>query len=228
MAERTFTFPFSDEEDDCPNESGWIPWFCRMDEHDFLVEIDEEYVRDNFNLYGLKARVENYDRALRMILSSTQPDADDFRDVEFRKVYRDAKDLYGLIHSRYIMSPRGLSQMRDKYMKGAFGDCPRVLCCRQSALPVGLWEELHTHRVRLYCPRCQETYEPRNSNGCQDLDGAFFGTSFPHIFFQTFPNMVPLEPPAFFVPKVFGFRIHNKKSTVLNKLEAGEFGSCAV
>jgi len=117
MTDRTFTFPFSDEEDDGAAEGGWITWFCRMEEHELLVEVDEEYVRDNFNLYGLKARIENYDKALKMILSSEQPDAEDFRDLDFRKVYRDARELYGLIHCRYIMSPRGLTQMREKYIR---------------------------------------------------------------------------------------------------------------
>jgi len=228
MTDRTFTFPFSDEEDDGAAEGGWITWFCRMEEHELLVEVDEEYVRDNFNLYGLKARIENYDKALKMILSSEQPDAEDFRDLDFRKVYRDARELYGLIHCRYIMSPRGLTQMREKYIKKAFGECPRVLCNGQNVLPVGLWEEPNTHGVRLYCPRCQETYEPRGPNSCRDLDGAFFGTSFPHIFLQTFPNLVPLDPPVCFVPKVFGFRIYNRKSTVFAKLEAGEYGDSLI
>jgi len=30
--------------------------------------------------------------------------------------------------------------MKEKYLKGAFGVCPRVLCERQHTLPVGMSE----------------------------------------------------------------------------------------
>jgi len=33
-------------------------------------------------------------------------------------------DLYGLIHARFILSPKGLSMMREKYLMGGFGTCP--------------------------------------------------------------------------------------------------------
>lgn len=32
---------------------GWIRWFCTLDGHEFLVEIDEDFIKDQFNLYGL-------------------------------------------------------------------------------------------------------------------------------------------------------------------------------
>lgn len=91
-------------------------------------------------------------------------------------------DLYGLIHARFILSPRGLAMMKEKYMMGSFGYCPRVLCERQSVLPIGVSEELSTSRVKVYCPRCQDVYIPRQKQ--LDIDGAYFGTSFPHIFLK--------------------------------------------
>ena len=42
-----------------------------------------------------------------------------------------------------------------------------------------------------------------------DIDGAYFGTSFPHIFLMTFDNLVPPAPSSSFVPRVFGFKIHS-------------------
>ena len=33
----------------------WIQWFCSIDGHEFLAEVDPEFVRDQFNLYGLNA-----------------------------------------------------------------------------------------------------------------------------------------------------------------------------
>ena len=41
----------------------------------------------------------------------------------FLEVYQAAMDLYGLIHARFILSPRGLAMMREKFLLGAFGMC---------------------------------------------------------------------------------------------------------
>ena len=41
----------------------------------------------------------------------------------FLEVYQAAMDLYGLIHGRFILSPRGLAMMREKFLLGAFGMC---------------------------------------------------------------------------------------------------------
>jgi casein kinase II subunit beta len=66
-------------------------------------------------------------------------------------------DLYGLIHARFILSPygtfsinhEGLELMKEKYLKGDFGTCPRVKCDKQNALPCGVSEELSVSRVKV-------------------------------------------------------------------------------
>ena len=42
------------------------------------------------------------------------------------------------------------------------------------------------------------------------MDGAAFGTTFPHLFLMTFNNLVPdpHPPDSAYVPRVFGFRVH--------------------
>eukprot|EP01069_Polyplicarium_translucidae_P002821 Polyplicarium_translucidae@DN2143_c0_g1_i3.p1 len=161
-----------------------------------------------------------------MILHAYPPEEDDLLDPEFLDVHRDTTDLYGLIHARYILSPRGLAQMREKLQRAVFGKCPRVLCDNQCLLPVGVSETLRMNRVRLYCPRCQEVYEPPPlvSSSQNDIDGAYFGPSFPHVLLQTYPGFVPLEIPRPYEPRIFGFRIHHRKSKVRRKLDTGEFG----
>jgi hypothetical protein len=47
-----------------------------------------------------------------------------------------------------------------------------------------------------------------------DIDGAFFGTSFPHIFLMTYENCVPSAPSSAFIPRVFGFKIHPSSSSM--------------
>lgn len=48
-----------------------------------------------------------------------------------------------------------------------------------------------------------------------DCDGAFFGTTFPHLFFLNFEQLVPRRPRSTpYVPKVFGFRIHSSSKSL--------------
>mmetsp|Transcript_64243 Transcript_64243/g.147928 ORF Transcript_64243/g.147928 Transcript_64243/m.147928 type:complete len:244 (-) Transcript_64243:174-905(-) len=199
------------------SDGGWIAWFSSLKGHEFLAEVDEEYIRDSFNLYGLRPRVTHYDNALEMILSDDAPDHSDLEDRHFQEVYRDAVNLYGLIHARYIVSPRGLQVMREKYMKSVFGFCPRVLCDRQHVLPVGVSDDLCVGRVKVYCAKCELQYTVRSKYA--DIDGSFFGTSFPHIYMLTYPTQLPLDPPRPFVPRIFGFKIHRHKGVITRKRE---------
>jgi casein kinase II subunit beta len=91
-----------------------------------------------------------------------------------------AKELYGLIHSRFITTSKGLALLREKYLNGVYGHCPRILCDKQILLPVGLSEDMKYSRIKVYCPKCEEIYKPRQK--CSEIDGAFFGSSFPHVF----------------------------------------------
>ncbi|CAD8204278.1 unnamed protein product [Paramecium octaurelia] len=191
---------------------GWVQWFCAMEDHQFLCEVDDEFIRDNFNLYGLKSKFNFYNEALDLILSSETPDDEDLEDERFLEVYQEATDLYGLIHARFIITAKGLSMMKEKYLGGKFGACPRVLCERQNVLPVGMSEELRTSRVKVFCPRCEEVYIPKKK--CPDVDGAYFGCSFPSIFLMNFIQeiQIPVNNQTY-VPRVFGFRIYKKKGS---------------
>jgi len=97
--------------------------------------------------------------------------------------------------------------MREKFMKAHFGQCHRVLCRAQALLPVGLFDNPHTSPVKLYCPRCEDIYVPKSSRHAS-IDGAYFGTSFPHIFLQCYPNLIPQKTSERYTPKLFGLKIH--------------------
>lgn len=94
-------------------------------------------------------------------------------------MYQHATELYGLIHARYITTPEGLAIMRERYLAGRFGNCPRVMCEKQNVLPIAISEDLKIARVKVYCPRCKDVYSPKKKSA--DADGAYFGTSFPHL-----------------------------------------------
>ena len=106
----------------------------------------------------------------------------------FLVLYQEATDIYGLIHARFILTPKGLALMREKYLLGKFGICPRVLCERQNVLPIGMSEDIRTSRVKVYCPRCEDVYMPKKKY--PDVDGAYFGCSFPHILLMVTPVVI--------------------------------------
>jgi hypothetical protein len=101
-----------------------------------------------------------------------------------------ARLLYGLIHARWIVTARGLAKMLDKYKRADFGRCPRVLCHAQPLLPVGLTDVPYEKSVKLYCGRCEDIYSPKSSRH-GSIDGAYFGSTFPHLLFLVYPHLVP-------------------------------------
>ncbi len=42
------------------SEGGWIQWFCQLDGNEFFVEIDEEFIRNRSNLYGINKVIKNH------------------------------------------------------------------------------------------------------------------------------------------------------------------------
>jgi casein kinase II subunit beta len=44
--------------------------------------------------------------------------------------------------------------------------------------------------VKLYCGRCEDIYSPKSSRH-GSIDGAYFGTSFPHLLFLVYPAFLP-------------------------------------
>ena len=42
------------------SDGGWIQWFCQLEGNEFFVEIDEDYLRNQTNLYGISKHIKNY------------------------------------------------------------------------------------------------------------------------------------------------------------------------
>jgi casein kinase II subunit beta len=79
---------------------------------------------------------------------------------------------------------------------------------------------LKTSRFKVFCPRCEEVYLPKFRN--INIDGAYFGTSFPHAFLQHYPEAVILPPKVYFYePKIFGFKLAGKRGSKLFKPPQG-------
>ncbi|KAH9552255.1 hypothetical protein CY35_09G055600 [Sphagnum magellanicum] len=188
-------------------DTSWISWFCGLRGNEFFCEVDDEYIQDEFNLSGLSSQVPYYDYALDLILDVESPNDNMLTEEQNEIVESAAEMLYGLIHVRYILTSKGLSAMLEKCKNVDFGRCPRVYCSGQSCLPMGQSDVPRTSTVKIYCPKCEDIYYPR-SKYQGNIDGAYFGTTFPHLFLMTYPYIKPAKPTQSYVPRIFGFKIH--------------------
>ncbi|XP_052170830.1 casein kinase II subunit beta-1-like [Diospyros lotus] len=190
------------------DDTSWISWFCNLRGNEFFCEVDDDYIQDDFNLCGLSNQVPYYDYALDLILDVESSHGDMFTEEQNELVESAAEMLYGLIHVRYVLTSKGMAAMLEKYKNAEFGRCPRVYCCRQPCLPVGQSDIPRQSTVKIYCPKCEDIYSPR-SRFQNNIDGAYFGTTFSNLFLMTYGHLKPPKASQGYVPRVFGFKIHN-------------------
>eukprot|EP00745_Piridium_sociabile_P034443 TRINITY_DN59196_c0_g1_i2.p1 TRINITY_DN59196_c0_g1~~TRINITY_DN59196_c0_g1_i2.p1 ORF type:complete len:264 (-),score=20.97 TRINITY_DN59196_c0_g1_i2:241-1032(-) len=187
----------------------WIEWHCQNKSNEFLVEVDEDYVQDDFNLTGIAGMVPQFDKALHVILDAEEEDEDSgaasTSDEEREVLEHSAAVLYGLVHARFILTARGLTLMKQHFERHIFGYCPNINCKEQPVLPLGLADDPDRCNTKILCPKCREVYNCRGSRLSQ-LDGAYFGTTFAPLFLLTFEHLNP-EPPISYLPRIYGFRV---------------------
>jgi casein kinase II subunit beta len=172
--------------------SDWVNDFVQR--NNWLCLVDEAYVNDNFNLYGLSNQVDDYQNALRVVRGQfAEPNA---------PLEKRAEDVYGLMHARYILTFQGARNMRSKYEMRLFGACPRIACNNQALLPIGLDPVPGKANVRGFCPCCQDVYDLDTQ-----LDGAYFGPYFAHFFLQAEKCEMKTEPKVSTPLSAFGVPI---------------------
>jgi len=194
----------SDDFSDSEDEETWIKSFLSRYGNEYFCEVDESYIQDEFNLTGLKKYFHNFEAALSCVLDIEFSSDDESHDESILKA--ESEFLYGLIHQRYIMTSRGLHDMKNKFVMGHFGRCPRLLCENQKVVPCGEFDEPQQGYVKLFCPKCQDLYYPKSKKHA-NIDGAFFGTTFPHIFFLNYPECANALT-KFYKPTIYGFRVN--------------------
>lgn len=208
-------------------EDDYVPWiqqFCELFGHDYFVPVSPDFIEDDFNLTGLSLQVPYYREALYTILDYQVETAEDNTGSSNGKgktelpnkalLAHSAELLYGLIHARYIISKPGLTAMASKFERNEFGSCPRYYCDGMHLIPVGSTDIPGQETVRLYCPCCNDIYLPSSSRYL-NIDGAFFGTTFPGLLVKMFPEIenqcrirISKVNQNELGLKLFGFKIH--------------------
>lgn len=112
------------------------------------------------------------------------------------------------INTRMSDSINGCTPMFSIYIILLQADSLQVLfSAPQPMLPIGLSDVPGEAMVKLYCPKCCDVYTPKSSRH-HHIDGAYFGTGFPHMLFMVHPEYRPKRPTNQFVPRLYGFKIH--------------------
>jgi casein kinase II subunit beta len=136
-------------------------------------------------------------------------------DEQVQALHDQAKQLYGLIHARWICTNPGLEAMFKKVFRSRrYGVCPRFHCRGMPLMPVGLSPIPNRHSVKLFCPRCADLYRAD-----QMIDGAYFGPAFPSVFLVAHPSKDGRRKFVKGEQKLFGFAIR------ANRLDEGPHAS---
>lgn len=120
----------------------WIANFLSKPENAFMCVVDEQFIRDGFNLFGLNEVVPGFPVALRIVLGMID------NVTHAHRKSSGPEMLYGLVHARFVMTDLGVERILDKYDAGCFGNCPRINCKRPAhCLPVGNINQAHHQKI---------------------------------------------------------------------------------
>lgn len=112
-----------------------------------------------------------------------------------------------------IWISHNITQQATKFQNEEFGTCPRALCYDTPVLPMGLNDEPFKSGAKVFCPRCKDAFKPPKE-GLSQLDGAYFGASFPHLFVMQKPQIVPSLPAIPYHPRIYGFKVYDGRFDV--------------
>jgi len=177
----------------------WWEWLSSLSFFPYLLVIDDDYLKDNFNLYECKKKYKNCSVLISIIRGRYEGEMTE-------DLYYKALEMYGLLHKSFIISGAGLDQMYKKYRNNEFQNCPRVNCNGTCCIPYGV-SEVDRTPVMMFCPNCGDVYNPVDPDVFEGIDGTFYGPSWVHMFIKNFDDIVPAEPPTPFVPRIFGFKV---------------------
>ena len=183
----------------------WVDWFLDQPMFSIFVRIDDDFIMNPFNFYGLKLNFKFFNEAYDCLKKGNYGPHDD------KQIEHEAEVLYGLLHARYLLTRPGLQGIFEKFQMGYFQTCPRVNCKACTCLPYGISEKPSEHKLKMYCPSCSDVYLCTEGSDYENLDGAYFGPSWLLMFLQKYSDkirkLIPEKQPKVYVPKIFGFRL---------------------
>ena len=170
--------------DSSSNESleGWVGWYLKQDNTELLIDVDEDFYLDKFNLTGLQNMV-HFPICYDIITDNSE--IQEYSQDAHPILEKSSRHLYGMIHARYVLTTAGMRKVAVKVKQGHYGYCKRYNCPKTPLIPVGLSSKPYVSYVKGYCGHCQDIYHLE----CL-LDGAYFTTTLPHLLLLTYPDVL--------------------------------------
>lgn len=175
-------------------EDLWVLKFMNERQNRYLERIQDCFLQDRFNFYGLKEKVEDFEDAYLVI-----------QDQKESKNFEDEAKLYLLAHQRYIFTRTGADNVLDRVLNREYGICPRYGCKDVPLIPIGLSNQIGKSSTMVYCHNCNNLFEPRGS--LKKLDGAAWGSGFAHFLILSYSYQFKKTPIKEYVPRIFGFKV---------------------
>mgnify|MGYP001030986596 CR=1 FL=1 len=188
----------------------WVDWFFSQPFSQFFIRIDDDYLNNIENYYGIRQKVSFFNISLTIIRGQYIPE-DSIPKTWPEHINDYALTLYGMLHARFLSTNKGLELMYQKYQKSFFEACPRTFCHNILCIPYGNSNDFGNSTVKMFCPNCNDIYHVKNEE-CYFIDGACFGNSWVHLFLQKYPEIVPKKMPEKYVPRLFGYQLYNNET----------------
>lgn len=183
----------------------WVDWFFKLSIGKYFVRIDNDYLNDSFNIYGMREKIERNGFDFKTILKLVRGEYTHGIPHELNEC---AIQLYGLIHARYLMTKNGTELLLKNYLSGVYGKCPNFNC-QFKCLPYGIDSDPGNSCLLMYCPKCHDVYYS-NHVDCMHIDGSAFYSSYLVPFEHEYPIIRGLELPPKPQLKLFGFKIEEE------------------
>lgn len=183
----------------------WLDCFLATPCGKYFVKVDKDYLDDNFNIYGLKDKLDgsvDYRTIIQIIRGKEGKPTNE-------KVAKYVEIIYGLIHARFLMTKSGLELIHKKYTDCVYETCPNYNC-RAQCLPYGKNPD-PGRRLLMYCPACHDVYYCSRPE-CQYIDGSAFLSSYIVPFEHEYPSIKKIPPPPKPNLRIFGFKIEEEIS----------------
>ena len=184
------------------NQLTWINWFFQQSFSKYFIKIDEIFLKDFFNFYGIRQKIPCFKLSYDLINEIyNEEELKKYPNINFYNLL-----LYGHLHSKYILTENGQNLMKIKYNNKDFMKCPRSYCYNFQCLPYGISSDFGEYSIKMFCPNCNNIYEVLDQN-FKKIDGACFGSNWIIPFLKKNLDIKLNFPLKYYIPKMFGFKV---------------------
>ena len=88
-------------------ERSWVSSFCSRRENQYFCEVEDSFINDSFNLYGIILGEYTSEASNGGCLKA----ASQIAEIDEAELENTANYVYGMIHARYILTTPGIEAM---------------------------------------------------------------------------------------------------------------------